>query len=302
MGLIHSHLAIRTWYVILSTFHHFYLLILTLSTDIQFQNIAMATQPVLELLSESLPEVKTWPEDVNYEPVTNRRCPDDITAIDTWAEFNYEHMMQEYGKILSALQMEEIDAGFGERFWRSPFPNKATFIFNAWNLFFERLRPALQAAFKELASQVPESNLTPVDVTQAFQAAPTKTYTPDLAIIAVPSSDDSGHLEQPPNRAPGYVNVSWKWKSAWRDSDEMRKTFYLLGLSRAKLYMELCGTRYGFIFTNEEFVAIKRDDASGRLALSESIPWTSGGSGKMSLLLGLWYLSMFAAKPDWKLE
>lgn len=274
---------------------------LTLSTDLQFQSSAMTTLPVLEHLSKPLAALKTWPETVNYEPVTNRRRPDDITAIDTWEEFNYAHIIQEYGKTLNDLQTK-VETDLEERFWGFRFPNKATFIFNVWALFFERLTPALQVSFKEFASQVPESNLTSVVVTQAYEAAPTKTYTPDLAIIADHLFDGLGDRNSRPNRAPGWVNVSWKWKSAWRNSDEMRKTFYLLGLSRAKLYMELCGTRYGFILTNEEFVAIKRDDASGRLALSESIPWTSGGTGKMSLLLALWYLCMLAAKPDWKLE
>lgn len=66
--------------------------------------------------------------------------------------------------------------------------------------------------------------------------------------------------------------------------------------------MDRYGTRYGCLLTDEEFITIKRDDTSGRLALSEHIPWTSGGTGNMSAALAVWSLGMLAAKFDWKLE
>lgn len=44
--------------------------------------------------------------------------------------------------------------------------------------------------------------------------------------------------------------------------------------------------RHALILTNAEFFAVKRLDGNGRLALANVIPWTSGGVGQVSVLLG----------------
>lgn len=57
--------------------------------------------------------------------------------------------------------------------------------------------------------------------------------------------------------------------------------------------MEQHSARYGFILTNSEFVALKRLDGNGRLAVANLIPWRSGDVGQPSVMLGLWYLGIW---------
>ena len=57
-------------------------------------------------------------------------------------------------------------------------------------------------------------------------------------------------------------------------------------------------TRYGFILTDDELVAVKRLDNDGNLELSQSIQWDSNGTAtqpQLTVLLALWYLGMLAA-------
>ncbi|KAL5362227.1 hypothetical protein BJX96DRAFT_153620, partial [Aspergillus floccosus] len=56
--------------------------------------------------------------------------------------------------------------------------------------------------------------------------------------------------------------------------------------------MEQHNTRRGFILSNAEFVPVKRLDRNSRLAVATAIPWSGGGIGRLSVLLGLWYLDM----------
>lgn len=52
-----------------------------------------------------------------------------------------------------------------------------------------------------------------------------------------------------------------------------------------------------------EFVAVERLDKNGHLAVANAILWTSGGVGRPSVLLGLWYLGMLAAEGNnWALN
>jgi hypothetical protein len=74
---------------------------------------------------------------------------------------------------------------------------------------------------------------------------------------------------------------------------------YKQALAQVNFYGDQHNARYGFILTNTELVPLKRLDQNGRLAVATSIPWTQGGSaGRLSVLLGLWYLGMLAAEND----
>lgn len=60
--------------------------------------------------------------------------------------------------------------------------------------------------------------------------------------------------------------------------------------------------RYSFILTDSELVAVRRLDRNGNLELSNSVPWTATGTVErpsMTVLLGLWYLSMLAAHEQY---
>ncbi|PYH81976.1 hypothetical protein BO82DRAFT_354145 [Aspergillus uvarum CBS 121591] len=74
-------------------------------------------------------------------------------------------------------------------------------------------------------------------------------------------------------------------------------------LAQVNFYMEQHHTQYGSILSDAELVAVKRLDDNGRLAVATSIPWSSGGVGRLSVLLGLWYLGMLAAESNnWSLH
>lgn len=49
-------------------------------------------------------------------------------------------------------------------------------------------------------------------------------------------------------------------------------------LSQVNLYMKQHGTHYGFVVTDQEFMAIRQVDQNGNLELSQAIPWTASGS------------------------
>lgn len=63
-------------------------------------------------------------------------------------------------------------------------------------------------------------------------------------------------------------------------------------------------TRYGFLLTNKELVAVKRLDRDGSLSLADPIPWGASGTEeqpRMTVLLRLWYLGLLAADDGWQL-
>ncbi|KKZ67176.1 hypothetical protein EMCG_07121 [[Emmonsia] crescens] len=61
--------------------------------------------------------------------------------------------------------------------------------------------------------------------------------------------------------------------------------------------------RYGFVLTDTELVPIRRLDANGNLLVARAIPWEVAGPGRLTILLGLWYLGMLgAADDDWQLQ
>ena len=73
-------------------------------------------------------------------------------------------------------------------------------------------------------------------------------------------------------------------------------------LSQVNYYMGQHHTRYGFILTDTELVPVKRLDGNGNLLVAQAIPWEAQGPGRLTILLGLWYLGMLgAADDDWRL-
>lgn len=61
--------------------------------------------------------------------------------------------------------------------------------------------------------------------------------------------------------------------------------------------MKLHETRYSFILTNSELVAIRRLEEHGNLQISDGILWTAHGTETrqvMTVILALWYLGMLA--------
>ncbi|RAH86023.1 hypothetical protein BO86DRAFT_415533 [Aspergillus japonicus CBS 114.51] len=115
------------------------------------------------------------------------------------------------------------------------------------------------------------------------------------------------HLRRRPNRLPGDVKPSYKWNlNMIDDRDEHVQKEFKQILSQVNYYMKQHHTRYGFVITDQELVAIKRLNRDGELQVSDSIPWTDRGTPDqpcMTVLLALWYLGMLAAdERGWRLN
>ncbi|KAL2351845.1 hypothetical protein BJ546DRAFT_952427 [Cryomyces antarcticus] len=59
---------------------------------------------------------------------------------------------------------------------------------------------------------------------------------------------------------------------------------------KVNYYMRQHATRYGFVLTDTELLAIKRLPEDGVLEVAEPVAWTSRGPGRLTVLLSLWYL------------
>ncbi|KAK9234130.1 hypothetical protein V1525DRAFT_79617 [Lipomyces kononenkoae] len=180
-----------------------------------------------------------------------------------------------------------------------PLKDEPTFHFRFSDLVMTRVRRALRAGFEELAPELGTRRLSEVTLDGGGSANTIGQFKPDTAFILVGVSLTTGA-----NRAPGDLKVSWKWHSSMRFSQSTPlQREYKQALAQVNFYMDQHNARHGFILTNVEFVAFKRLDRNGRLAVATPITWTSGGAGRLSVLLGLWYLGTLAAEDDnWTLN
>lgn len=91
-----------------------------------------------------------------------------------------------------------------------------------------------------------------------------------------------------------------------QDGSLAQQTEFKKVLSQVNHYMEQNQTRYGFVLTNVELVAIHRTNKAGHLESSNPVPWTAYGSEEgpqLTVLLILWYIGMLASGNDnWGLE
>ncbi|KKZ64679.1 hypothetical protein EMCG_01367 [[Emmonsia] crescens] len=117
-------------------------------------------------------------------------------------------------------------------------------------------------------------------------------FTPDTSYYLPELPGGTG-----PNRAPGDVKPSWKWSNALRHGTPYQKQEFKQVLSQANHYMEQHQARYGFVLTNDELIAIRRQNVE----LSLPIPWATRGTvqqPRLTVLLGLWYIGMLAAQDQ----
>ncbi|EGE79241.2 hypothetical protein BDDG_02179 [Blastomyces dermatitidis ATCC 18188] len=161
-----------------------------------------------------------------------------------------------------------------------------------------QLRRALRASFQHLASQLANLHLTPITIDIGDPAQIIDNFQPDIAFFQADST-----LNSSPNRCPGDLKVSWKWASHWATalSAEDRREYKQV-LSQVNFYMKQHNARYGFVLTDTELVPIKRLDGNGNLLVAQPILWEARGQGRLTILLGLWFLGMLGvADDDWRL-
>ncbi|GES57107.1 hypothetical protein ATEIFO6365_0001039400 [Aspergillus terreus] len=103
-----------------------------------------------------------------------------------------------------------------------------------------------------------------------------------------------------PNRAPEDFNPSWKWTTALAtDNATANPTRYKQVLAQVNYSMKQHQTRYGFILTDCELIAIRRLDHQGNLELAAPIPFGTRGTfqqPQLTVLPALWYLGTCAAQ------
>lgn len=205
----------------------------------------------------------------------------------------YAAIIQRYGPLLNETEVERFPFG------TPPRPIRSEGAFQAYFCEFVRIRVrrALRVGFEHL-SPLSERQLVKVTLEYGTQGRIDDNFKPNTAFVL-----DNPEDPNPVNRAPGDIRVSWKWNSSYGHSRDplLRREYYKV---MAQVDFDMCqhGARHAYVMTDTEFVAIKRLDENGQLAVAEAIPWTSGGVGQPSVLLGLWYLGMLAVEEDtWSL-
>ncbi|KAJ5101548.1 hypothetical protein NUU61_003770 [Penicillium alfredii] len=218
----------------------------------------------------------------------------DIREIAPWPEFNYSTILDRFGPLLNDTQIPL------DNYMSPPHPIKSEkhlqSHFSA--LVMPRVRRALRAGLDQPTQELPQQKIVAMTLTDGTAAKTINQFVPDTAFVPVGSNPSTAI-----NRAPGDLKVSWKWKySNWNSDDRVLRSEYLKTMAQVNFHMAQHGARHGFILTDTELVAIKRLDTNGRLAVAEPIPWTNGGIGQLSVLLGLWYIGMLAAEDTWSLS
>ncbi|PGH29203.1 hypothetical protein GX50_08038 [[Emmonsia] crescens] len=214
----------------------------------------------------------------------------DICHVGEWINFNLATVCQRYQAHLMATMLPP-----------DPFPASPPQPINSENplrhrisdMLTPRIRRALRAGFDQLQAANQLDGLTPLSFDVGEAALTPNGFTPDLAYF-VAASFGSG-----PNRAPGDVKLSWKWSTAMATGTVYDQNEFYQVLSQVNYYMKQHESRYGFVLTDNELVAIRRLDGNGSLELSTPISWENYGTAaqpRLTVMLALWYLGMLAAQ------
>ncbi|KAA8898475.1 hypothetical protein FN846DRAFT_962338 [Sphaerosporella brunnea] len=95
------------------------------------------------------------------------------------------------------------------------------------------------------------------------------------------------------------IKVSWKWCSAWAAArlKSGRDVEFRQALSQVHCYMNAAGTRWGYILTDREFVAIQRDGRRwGDIKVAAAVAWETDSD--WTVPLAAWFLHKLAAEDD----
>jgi hypothetical protein len=260
----------------------------------------MANQvSLLAYLQHGPPALPVINQGQSRENTTDRNYSvDDITHIGHWAAFNIDTIMQQHGHLLTNARIVD-----------DPMPASPPQAINskeglrrrAFNYLSDWTRRSLRCGFQHLAMNNQLLNRTVVKFGEGDLARMIDMDIPDLAYF-----DPNLQALTRPNRLPGNLKPSYKWSLAMRDNNPTpydQKQFRQ-ALSQVNWCMRQHNTRFGFILTDRELVAIRRLNEDGHLELSDSIPWTTQGNAaqpQLTVLLGLWYLGMLASdNQQWR--
>lgn len=253
--------------------------------------------PLFQFLQDGPPVLSIDPS-MTLRPHPNTTNPRygwrQIRQVGDWPGFNVQTVMRSYWTVLANAQITA-----------SPMPRRARYPIHTENVFktlFSSIGveshadEALERTFEWYLQNQPLDPDLFSDITfgPGDMAAVIDRYLPDLSFAA--ASED--HWTRP-NRAPGDLKPSFKWSTRLRfHPDPRAQREFKQALSQVNFYMNQHRTMYGFICTNEEFVAIKKVNRRGHLLISQPIPWAARGSMNapvMTVLLALWYIGMLTS-------
>jgi hypothetical protein len=250
----------------------------------------MANVTLMTYLQRALPQLPVIapPAGRNTENAAYYRT--DIRSIAFWPAFNLNTILTRYRPLLTTTRLAPDRMPLSPR---KPVNAENTVKHRACELVHPRVRRGLREGFGTLVRTNMMGGQTAVsfDVGEAAQLI--ERFIPDLAFFVENQFGTSR------NRVPGDVKPSWKWSTAMRTGTTWQRHQYRQVLSQVNWYMRQHGSRYGFVLTDIELVAIQRLDDNGNLLVSNSISWQAGGTARqpqLTVLLALWYLGMLAAQ------
>src|SRR5271155_1504793 len=210
----------------------------------------------------------------------------DIRNVTVWRGFNLNAVLR-YQVLLNTTFLPPDPMPLSPR---KPVNAENAVKNRACELVHPRIRRSLRAGFATLTGNNRMRNLTEVSFDAGEAARLVDNFIPDLAFFV----DNQFGIGA--NRVPGDIKPSWKWSTAMRTGTIEQRREYRQVLGQVYWYMRQNNSRYAFILTDVELVAIKRlAVGSGNLEVSAPIPWQAGGTANQPRptgLLGLLFLGI----------
>ena len=254
----------------------------------------MAQARLMTYLQYSLPNLPAQaPPNAGHNTRNDSYGFQDITSVAVWQEFNVNTIINDYGALLNNARIRPNPtrpAAPHTVVSETPIAHRTT------QYITPRVTEALECAFDWQRQNNQIQNRTPVTVDVGDMAHYFDGFIPDLAIYQDPWNYGSG--QKPANRAPGDVKPSWNWRYGMLDGDATDQREFRQAISQVRRYMNDNRSRYGFIITNQECVAFRRDNNSCQFFVSLPVPWGAQGdqnNPRLTPLLAMWYLAMLAA-------
>ncbi|KAM3456698.1 hypothetical protein MY3296_001653 [Beauveria thailandica] len=222
-----------------------------------------------------------------------------------WPQFSLGNIMNQFGGLLNNVRIAS------DAHPATPPPRFAAedCLREVIAMYADRpVRRALARTFAHIAASPgnPLAGRTEITLGAGSSAVLVGGFVPDRAMY-------DPHVDDSINRLPGEIKPSWKWKSAWADLASPQHHKFTERLSQLSFYMlqqgyrqaQHSGARYGFILTDYELVAFRKEDTHGTISMSEPVRWgrPAGQQPRLTVLLALWYLGMLASHDDdWNLD
>lgn len=250
---------------------------------------------LLTYLTDNPPPIPIIP-DASRQGNMPPYAPGDLPNLTEWLDFDLETILDRYDWLLEHTMLPP------DPLPESPPPaimSQSHLQYRLAEHVVPRVRRALRATFSYLESRHGLKGRAVLSFDGGAYTSFAGAHEPELSFYAVEGDRDSSR-----HRVPGAVRPSWQWDSSFALRPDGQHA-YRAGLATLNWYMSHRGSRYGFMLTDKELVAVRRME-NGDLQLSASILWRTWGTyqnPELTLFLGLWYLGMLASRDDeWKMR